>query len=661
MALSKVNFYSGCNIVKNYTLDNYTDGYYFDKKLGQRVPISKGVNKYNKQFLIQLSDLNMQFFGLLRADSIMVKLLKMHEQTYHGDLNTLYNLMRAQGGTIRYNKLLKQALKTYEIRKQVIYDAIKDDLDKQGDRVKRNKRLLDELMTDFGFESLKEFIQNTTGRSIVDDIIQFSLDNNKNFDFKSLSSDKETANAEINAYYDKLDNEYIDYILKTAEQQGIELFKQISSSLEHHHNVREQMQIERKQREQKYKQEVKEQKTTQLINIDNVELNKLINDEEVLAHYAYYTSDDNNRYYKGLSGKTVTNIRKLVDTVGGMGYYIAICKAKTVNYIAVNRFNNSELKVTTSVLKADWFNSLDEAKEALTLVKKQSDLKDFSISIQKLQTRVHKKATDNIEGTIKKKVIEQIQFNKRRFITKVIASSLVNATTCEYNCKPTIKVIAYYKIGTSGDIDIKYLLTKKLEQSEKSLSIPYTKNNTQNEFMGSIGVDFSCLAFIVSDSNNTYRISKENKESLGVKGYKAIICEITIDISERLQEIREKQLHKFNEVAYVLINNNTNLNIIADELGETSYIHSEQMRKKIMGRLYKLKEQGIQTVYAVAGADNIGTPQFMTNKMNYSDCVSYNTAFFKTPEETIEAIKLSLDKNKSLVCTIFSLDLTQID
>lgn len=32
MALSKNNFYSGCNIMKDYTLDNYVKGLYYDKK-----------------------------------------------------------------------------------------------------------------------------------------------------------------------------------------------------------------------------------------------------------------------------------------------------------------------------------------------------------------------------------------------------------------------------------------------------------------------------------------------------------------------------------------------------------------------------------------------------------------------------------------------------
>lgn len=61
MALSKNNFYSGCNIMKDYVLDNYVKGVCYDRKLGRKTPIPEGTNKYNKQFILQLNDLNMQF------------------------------------------------------------------------------------------------------------------------------------------------------------------------------------------------------------------------------------------------------------------------------------------------------------------------------------------------------------------------------------------------------------------------------------------------------------------------------------------------------------------------------------------------------------------------------------------------------------------------
>ena len=49
-------------------------------------------------------------------------------------------------------------------------------------------------MSDFGLDCLKEFIQETTGKDIVDDILQFALDN----DFESFKnnlafSDESTA------------------------------------------------------------------------------------------------------------------------------------------------------------------------------------------------------------------------------------------------------------------------------------------------------------------------------------------------------------------------------------------------------------------------------------------------------------------------------------
>ena len=50
MALSKNNFYSGCKIVKDFTLDNYIKGVYYDKKLGRKISIPEGVNTINSLY-----------------------------------------------------------------------------------------------------------------------------------------------------------------------------------------------------------------------------------------------------------------------------------------------------------------------------------------------------------------------------------------------------------------------------------------------------------------------------------------------------------------------------------------------------------------------------------------------------------------------------------
>lgn len=336
MALSKNNFYSGCNIMKDYVLDNYVKGLYYDRKLGRKIPIPEGTNKYNKQFILQLNDLNMQFFGLLRADSVLVKLLKMHEHTYYGDLNVLYNLMRAQGGTIRYNKLLKSALKKYAIQKQVIYDAIKRDLSTQEDRVVRNKKLINDIMSDFGLDCLKEFIQETTGRDIVDDILQFALDNDKDIDFKGQTdTDEETQKQEIQSYYDSLDNEYIDYLLSNAKNNGVELFKTISDSLEQHHSRQEQKAFERKQREKEYKQQVKQNKALTAINNDNCKLNIAINANDKLSEYA--RDGKNYKLENRIDMRDAIALQKLINNLGGIGYYIALCKESRVEYTIPKR------------------------------------------------------------------------------------------------------------------------------------------------------------------------------------------------------------------------------------------------------------------------------------------------------------------------------------
>lgn len=380
MALSKNNFYSGCNIVKDTTIDNYLKGLYYDRKLGRKTPIPEGINKYNKQFILQLNDLNMQFFGLLRADSVLLKLLKMHEHTSYGDLNILYNLMRAQGGTIRYNKLLKSALKKYEIRKQEIYDEIKKELNMQEDRIIRNKGSINNLMNDFGLDCLRESIEKSTGRNIVDDILQFTIDNDKNTDFKSLAETEEDRKKEVNAYYDNMDKEYIDYLLQNAKTEGINLFEQISDDLKHHHELVQQRNVERKQREAEKKQSDKKDKAMFAMNSDNSKLNSAINDNNaIIKAEEWYGEHTKHTYLEGrISIQKAIQLRNLLDELGGIGYYISLSKQTAVKYIT------SAGRITDSILTSVWFTDLEDCEQWIESIQQLDELKGYYIKPQKL-------------------------------------------------------------------------------------------------------------------------------------------------------------------------------------------------------------------------------------------------------------------------------------
>lgn len=675
MALSKNNFYSGCNIMKDYVLDNYVKGLYYDRKLGRKIPIPEGTNKYNKQFILQLNDLNMQFFGLLRADSVLVKLLKMHEHTYYGDLNVLYNLMRAQGGTIRYNKLLKSALKKYAIQKQVIYDAIKRDLSTQEDRVVRNKKLINDIMSDFGLDCLKEFIQETTGRDIVDDILQFALDNDKDIDFKGQTdTDEETQKQEIQSYYDSLDNEYIDYLLSNAKNNGVELFKTISDSLEQHHSRQEQKAFERKQREKEYKQQVKQNKALTAINNDNCKLNIAIKANDKLSEYA--RDGKNYKLENRINMKDAIALQKLINNLGGIGYYIALCKESRVYY-------TKEIgELTASILRTNWFSSMEQAKAALKKIestKKYSE-NDYCIQIQKLQTVARKIETLNELDRVKAAINKQLLYHSDEAVicNKILNKYLVDTLKYElkhnldsmrnlsnYIAEPCMRMVAFYKINSKQDIEIKYLL-------DSLDGVEYKYKDCNEDIVtinASIGANISKVEFmsIIEDSLGNRLESTLDKRSLeqlteSIGQYNVTPYSYKFNFNTYLEVVYNTHTTYMNKIRQYF---QTSVSDLRPNDYIEHYIQSQQTHTILLKRFKNFRDkEGLQHLYIILAGHNGNKVMTVGIKgdsdLTLRDYISQKTKFFTSYNNAMKAV-VNLIKNKDIeLYTVHEIDLTTI-
>ena len=673
MALSKNNFYSGCSIMKDYTLDNYVKGLYYDKKLGRKTPIPEGINKYNKQFILQLNDLNMQFFGLLRANSILVKLLQMHEHSSYGDLHILYNLMRAQGGTIRYNKLLKSSLKKYAIQKQAIYDSIKKDLSTQEDRVVRNKKLINDIMSDFGLDCLKEFIQETTGRDIVDDILQFALDNDKDINFKGQTdTDEETQKKEIQSYYDSLDNEYINYLLSNARNNGVELFTQISDSLLQNHNLREQRSIERKQRQKESKQQEKQNKAISAISNDNCKLNIAINDNSKLSDYAHdgvsYKLEDR------IGIRDTIELQKLINSLGGIGYYIAICKVSKVYYL------NETGKSTVSILRAKWFSELEQANTFLDKLK-ECNKNDYCIKIQKLQTVARKTKTLNELDRVKEIIGKQLLYHsdKALICNKILNKYLVDTLKYElkhninnvrnlsnYKAKPYMKIVAFYKINSTQDIEVQYLL-------DSLGGIEYKYKDCNEDIVtinASIGTNIDKIAFmsIIEDDSleNSLEstLDKRKLEQLAehIGQYNVINYNYKFNFSSYLEFIYNAHTKYMDKIRQYFQTSPSNLR--QDDYIEY-YIQSQQTHIILLKKLKDFRDkEGLQHLYIILAGHSENKVMSVSEKDNTDLTLKYyisqKTKFFTSYNEAmITIIKLIKNKDTKLY-TVHEIDLNMI-
>ena len=675
MALSKNNFYSGCNIMKDYVLDNYVKGLYYDRKLGRKIPIPEGTNKYNKQFILQLNDLNMQFLGLLRADSVLVKLLKMHEHTYYGDLNVLYNLMRAQGGTIRYNKLLKSALKKYAIQKQVIYDAIKRDLSTQEDRVVRNKKLINDIMSDFGLDCLKEFIQETTGRDIVDDILQFALDNDKDIDFKGQTdTDEETQKQEIQSYYDSLDNEYIDYLLSNAKNNGVELFKTISDSLEQHHNRQEQKTLERKQKEKEYKQQVKQNRALTAINSDNCKLNIAINANDKLSEYA--RDGKNYKLENRINMKDAIALQKLINNLGGIGYYIAICKESKIYYVKGTE------ELTASILRARWFSELEQAKAAL---EKLMEVEEYSrgvycIKIQKIQTVARKIETLNELDRVKAAINKQLLYHSDEAViyNKILNKYLVDTLKYElkhnldsmgnlsnYTAEPCMRMVAFYKINSKQDIEIKYLL-------DSLDGIEYKYKDCNEDIVtinASIGANISKVEFmsIIEDSLGNRLESTLDKRSLeqlteSIGQYNVTPYSYKFNFNTYLEVVYNTHTTYMNKIRQYF---QTSVSDLRPNDYIEHYIQSQQTHTILLKRFKNFRDkEGLQHLYIILAGHNENKVMAVGIKgdsdLTLRDYIGQKTKFFTSYNEAIKAIIRLVNNKDTELYTVHEIDLTTI-
>ena len=517
------NYYKGNKLLNNNIVNYYIKGLYFDKANGKKLPLQEGTNKYNAKFVQQINELNVQFYALIRANNILLKLLKMHSKAAYSDIGAVYGLIKTQSGTIKYNKVLKSALKTYEIRHQKIYDELKRDLASQEDRIKRNRELVNKNISDFGLDCIKEFIYNTTGSDIVDHILHYTDEYNKDIEYRPQLSDK-TAEE----YYEELDNSYIKYLLDNAETSGVNLFNQISDNLKQHHKYKEQTILKAKQAIAEKKAEEKKAKAMNAIGNDNNLLNSSIN------NCVYGGGKDNlgNRF----SLDTALSLREIVDNFGGIGYYIALCSASTVKYLGKN------LDVVGGITKALWLASEETAKELVEVLKTREELSKMHISIQNIkiiskiaavqnEAKYSNSVNDSGSGsdsvklnntTIREVILERFneQLKQANIQCKLLNKHLVDTLTHEvnievhnirnlsgYKCNPHMKFITLYNIRDGAQRigrNIRYvgfICEKKLcDYTDKQKGVEFTYKDCN-------GIQKTIYADIQLNMNNVLALS----------------------------------------------------------------------------------------------------------------------------------------------------------
>ena len=374
----KRNFYSGATGVfhneHNEVLEDYLNGVFRKKEKGiiyKPAPIPKGMTKYNKSLLERVDNCIKVFSSFITVNSCVERLLRQHAQDKNdvaGAIRNIYNMQRAQGGTVRFMRMLKDALKTYQVREQAVYDALKKDLSQTEERILRNKVFTMDILKDYGLDKIDAFINETKGIDMFEDAIVFMETIRKTkYHVKDFDI--------LDDYYETCEQEYVNYIMDLAEKNNIDILTNISETAQRHIEIRRKKAKEVHEKYVAYQKDTKEKNTMDALNQDNATLFKIIEG----------TIED--KHVSAILGPRL-------EILGGECVYLALRKATCIYYVNENhrlttakggillfaKDNREEIERVKTEVQTEWPNY--KVYELLLGLPKMyiSDIKDKNVS-----------------------------------------------------------------------------------------------------------------------------------------------------------------------------------------------------------------------------------------------------------------------------------------
>lgn len=348
-----MNYYkASITTEENKIVEDYINGVYINPQ-GVKEKLAEKLTKYNKEFIVGINSLHQDLYDLMLVEGIAIRLMKLSGNSVNSEIGNLWNLEKAQSGTLKYNRALKVALLKYAVDKKKVYDSIKYELDKQVDRIERNKNLVLTLLKDYGFDSLTDYIKENTGLEFTEHIKQYS--------------DSEESGTDIK---EKTEN-YIQLVMNMAKSNGFDLFGKITKSLENSRNIL-------KERQDKAKAEIEARKTAEKMKIAKEAADK---DNALLQ------SDINSSYddvLHRIGRKAATDFQIRITNHGGTVWYIAVARNNSVKYI------NDNMEPDTSINKAVLIYNEKQADFLLEQLKEKEEFENYYLSKQKIVTNLNK-------------------------------------------------------------------------------------------------------------------------------------------------------------------------------------------------------------------------------------------------------------------------------
>lgn len=595
-----MTFYKGHG--QDIVILNYTNGF-FREQSGMKTMIASGTNKYNIKFIGDINELNMIFYSLILAEKVAIKLMKMNDDNYHGEIANLWNLIKAQSGTIRFNKKLKHALKEYKIDRKDVLKKINADITSQYERTARNETLLRELLTDYGLDFIVKMIEEESGMSFVKHITEF------------IQSGELVPDVDKTEHYEIMTNRYIERLIQMAESVGKSLNNDVSDALKNHRIKMKEKSEERKAKSDAYKAENKKKKALAAINAD-----------------ASKVQHDINASYDVKSAKGIRNVssifRKIANT-GGSVWYVATAKISDVYYVT------KDMTTTKDIGKAVFFKTLEEAKDFAKRIEvsQDPDLKNATVSCQRLITVAKNKSTDNKLQFLSASLKDELATNMD---ARIIKKAILKCNGYNSDCSD-VEFVIYTAICTDSimdDFGNTYFATVK-------------DNDEMDLYFG-----YSNIIPLTVDEVKERDIF--NRLKMKYKGYK--IEEHIVKIKCKWHEKRIRDIRKENRLINQIVNTESLDKLIIDVYEKNGQILTAKYSKDSMNKLRnQIHSYGLGEFYYILEKSHSKLSFYCEKSRSGLTQNLSNITFFPSMEEAMEAYIKNYDKNRISVSKIMKL------
>lgn len=287
-----MSFYKGCNGIyeSGMIISDFIDGKVFNPVTRIKEPAAKNPNKYSQWLECQFRRLIPEFGKIIMTEYVMIDLSNLcvnDTATVQGLARNLYHIASAQAKTRNFCKIMCTALSTYAVDSKPLFKAIKTDLEKTQERAERNKQLTNEFAEDCGLSEMAEYIRQTKGISIYDDISTFMENKCKG----CLSSDTPLDEEKFSLFR----QQYIASLIDIAEKNGIPMLDHAADDAKRHHAKRQAMALEEKAEHDEEKRQEKLKSTEIMINSTLSDLQNSIDNgigtgKFKTSHYVKYLS-----------------------------------------------------------------------------------------------------------------------------------------------------------------------------------------------------------------------------------------------------------------------------------------------------------------------------------------------------------------------------------